>query len=209
MDESLYRRGDDLKWRDRTEERIVNLQNGDATQNDRIDDLEEEVRGVHEILEGKPSDKDDNGIKGDIKELNRGLNALRAIMAPDSLGQGGVINRLKAVERQVGLEEKSSDNRWTFATQVAGATVAAIAAITVALIAIEPVRNAIGHYLESHFSTQNSQQNSKTSSKRSGHKKSRRSFVPAAVDVPKELTTDDAGKSELSTGRDADGGDSR
>lgn len=109
--EDLYKREEDRMWRQRTDERLVALTSGETVQNDRLDEIDEEIHTVKEILEGRANDKNDNGIKGDIHDLSVTVNALRALMAPDSLGQGGVIARLKALERRAGLEELSIANR--------------------------------------------------------------------------------------------------
>lgn len=118
-DDSNFKRAEDQKWRERTEERIVGLTSSESVQNDRLDEIDEELIKVHEILDGKSDDRDDNGIKGDLKDLSRSYNELRALMAPDHLGHGGIINRLKALERNAGLEEKKIDNRWKLIIAVA------------------------------------------------------------------------------------------
>lgn len=149
--EDFYKREEDKKWRESVETRLVSLTSAQKTTDDQLDELESRMEELEFMLEGRPSDRNDTGIKGDIQDLNKGLNELRTIMAPDALGHGGIKNRLNACEAALGLAEKRAENRWQFATGVAVATVGAIATIIVSLLAIEPVRNEIGHYLASHF----------------------------------------------------------
>jgi hypothetical protein len=137
-DDSLYKRVDDQKWRDGVNDRLAALTASEVVQNDRLDEVDEEIRAVRAILEGKADDRNDNGIKGDIHELNVMLNQLRAIMAPDSLGQGGVINRLKALEKKAGIEELEITSRWKFKTAVVGALIAAVVAVLTNLDRIAP-----------------------------------------------------------------------
>jgi hypothetical protein len=121
--DSLYKRMEDQKWRESTSSRIVSLTDSEVTQNDRLDEIDDEISAVKEMLEGKTSDKDDNGIKGDIHDLSVGVNELRRLMMPDHLGQGGVIARLRILERAAGIEEKAVESRWKFFTAIAVAII--------------------------------------------------------------------------------------
>lgn len=122
-DQDLYKREEDRNWRERTDERLAALTSGETVQNDRLDETDEELHTIKEILEGKADDKNDNGIKGDIHDISITVNTLRALMAPDSLGQGGIIARLKSLEHKAGLEERNIDNRWKFYTAIAVAAI--------------------------------------------------------------------------------------
>lgn len=135
--EDLYKRGNDQKWREQVDARLAALTSGENDQNDRLDEIDEELKEIRHLLEGRASDKNDNGLKGDIQDLSRGLNQLRAIMAPDSLGNGGIINRLKAVERSSGIEEKSIESRWKFWTTL---MVAAAGFLTAALTNLDKIQ---------------------------------------------------------------------
>jgi hypothetical protein len=114
-------------------DRVLSLTNSDLAQNDRLDELEARLDHLDKLLEGDPEDKHDNGLKGDLKDLDRGLNSLRAIMAPDSLGHGGIINRLKALESG----ERTSESRWKFKTAVVVAFIGTLTAIVTNLDRIE------------------------------------------------------------------------
>lgn len=127
--------GEEPRWN----ERINSLTTSETVQNDRLDELEDELHAIHQMLEGKASDKDDNGIKGDIVDLARGLNQLRAIMAPDSLGSGGLINRIKALEKDDARGAKSIEYRWKYWTAV---TVAVISMVGFLVREWPDIRNA-------------------------------------------------------------------
>ena len=122
-------------------ERIANLQNGEALQNDRLDEIEEHLDQIDHLLEGRPDDKNDNGLKGDIHEIAVGLNSLRALMQPDSLGAGGVIHRLKALEKKAGFDEKREEYRWKFWLALIGFVSAATVAVISNLDRIEAFLN--------------------------------------------------------------------
>jgi len=118
-------------------DRVLSLTNSDLNQNDRLDELEEALEALRVLLEGRSEDRDDNGLKGDMHELTRRLNKLEALMAPDSIGEGGIINRLKRLEKRAGFEEKESEHRWKFWASLVGALALVAAAIIPNLDKIE------------------------------------------------------------------------
>lgn len=128
-------------------DRVLSLTNSDLNQNDRLDELEELIEAFRELLEGKPGDRDDQGIKGDLHEFSRRLNKLEALMAPDNLGEGGIINRLKKLEKKAGFEERESEHRWKF-------WIAVIGLIGVITAAILPNLERIERFLEPRSSIQ-------------------------------------------------------
>jgi hypothetical protein len=118
-DENLYKREDDLRWRDRTEERVVNLQNGEATQNDRLEGLEEKIEELDRILRGNPGDgliEELDVTKGDLRRIN-------AVLWPDAVGNGGLINEVRRLLKKDEWKARESDNRWKFYTAVVVAIV--------------------------------------------------------------------------------------
>ncbi len=137
-EDSNYKRIEDQKWRESVSTRLVSLTDSEVTQNDRLDDIDGELLALKEMFEGKSGDRNDNGIKGDIHELSVKINELRALMMPDHLGQGGVIARLKALEKKAGIEEHESDNRWKFRTAVVVAIVGLVTAFITNLDRLEP-----------------------------------------------------------------------
>lgn len=126
QDDSNYKREEDRKWRERTDERMVGFTSSETVQNDRLDEIDDELATIREIFDGKQEDRDDNGLKGDVRELTRSYNELRALMAPDHLGHGGIINRLKAVEEKVGIRARQTDNFWKFWTAIGVALISLI-----------------------------------------------------------------------------------
>lgn len=202
---SNYNREEDRAWRAQTDTRLTLLTQGEIVQNDRMDALQERIDGLDTLISGDTDDKEDSGLKGDILDLAREMNALHRILAPDALGHGGFINRLRAVEEKLGLGERASENRWKFATVVVGATVTAIATITVALLAIDPVRKSVGEYLASHFG-QTEKQRAIASQKRSGKPRVKRIVIresapptlPALGTKEGEALNDDAAKEDVS-----------
>ena len=118
-------------------EKLNNLTNSDIIQNDRLDEHDDELQKIHEILDGDPKDRNDDGLKGDVKEMIRRQNKLEALMAPDSLGEGGIINRLKRLEKNSGFVEKESENRWKLWIAIVGLVGALAATIIPNLDRIE------------------------------------------------------------------------
>lgn len=117
-DDAHNRREEDRIWRQRTDERIAALTTGETVQNDRLDEYEERLEDLEKLARGDPETRGDHGLSGDVDEVSKGLNELRAIMAPDHLGQGGVNNRLRALEDEVRSLRKAQDNRWKFWTAI-------------------------------------------------------------------------------------------
>ena len=130
MNEENYRREEDRKWRESVEARLVSLTSAQKTTDDDLDKQMARLNELDELLEGDPLKRDDSGLKGDVSELNRAVNALRAIMAPDALGHGGVKNRLDACEDALGLKVQTSKYRWLVVLGI----ISASSAVTVALV---------------------------------------------------------------------------
>lgn len=199
-EELNYKRIEDQKWRESVSTRLVSLTDSEVTQNDRLDDIEEEIHALKEMLEGKATDKNDNGVKGDIHDLSRHVNELHALMMPDHLGQGGIIARIKALEKKAGIEQSESDNRWKFRTAIAVAIVGLVTAFITNLDKIEPSFRRF-------FSVPGSTTSS--SSKKHTAKTSKRRPKPAVMEAPTEATDDGAGKEEMPDGRSGNDGDSK
>ena len=130
FDEDNYKRSDDRIWRERTDERLASLTGGENIQNDRLDEIEEGIAEIDRILRGDP-EKDTGGIVEHLHELQTGFNHLRALMAPDALGGGGVLNRLKALEKEEARKERREEYHWKFwLALVAFASATTVAVIT-------------------------------------------------------------------------------
>jgi hypothetical protein len=195
-EESNYRRVEDEKWRESVQSRLVSLTDSEVTQNDRLDDLDDEVHAIKEMLEGKTSDKDDNGIKGDIHDLSVGVNELRRLMMPDHLGQGGILSRLRTLEKKAGIEEHESDNRWKFRTAVA---VGAIGMLTAILSNIDRVGPSLRKFW-THAQGVESAPPKKPTAKT--NKKHRAKL--AVIEAPTEAT-DGTSQEDVPEGRGGDG----
>lgn len=111
------------EWRDRSDARLASLTASETIQNDRLDEHDEEFVEVHHIIDGDPRIKDDSGIRGAIKELNENLIPLMRVMLPDSLGNGGIINRIRALEKDDERKAKNIEYRWKYWTAVTVAVV--------------------------------------------------------------------------------------
>lgn len=105
---------EDRRWKDHIEERLASLTAGETVQDGRIEDLEVQIEEQWQTLHGQAGHKEDGGIEGDVRDLGRGVNELRAVMMPDAVGNGGVISRLKRLENKEAREEQSLESRLKF-----------------------------------------------------------------------------------------------
>lgn len=113
----------DEEWRSRVDDRLASLTSGETVQNDRLDEVDEEIEAIRVLLEGNPKDRGDNGVKGDVYDLSKIINELRAIMMPDNFGHGGVASRLRTLEKKAGIEQTRVEYHWKFLTAVAVAVI--------------------------------------------------------------------------------------
>ncbi len=180
-EDSNYKRAEDQEWRKTVETRLVSLTSAQKTTDDDLDKHDGRIEEIEELLEGDPLKREDSGLKGDVKELNRSVNELRAIMAPDHLGHGGIKHRLDAVENALGLKVENSIGRWK-------AVVAAISATALITSAVVYNLDRITASLRK-FLGQDVVLISKPQRKRSG--KTSRSHRPRAVEMPTEATDGD------------------
>lgn len=130
-EESHYKRIEDQKWREGIDKAIVLLMSAQKASDEHDNKVQERIEAIEDLLKGDPLKRDDAGVLGDVKDLGVGLNALRAIMAPDAMGNGGIKNRISACEEALGLRVETSQNRWKVLLAVIGAT----ATITTAVVA--------------------------------------------------------------------------
>lgn len=166
--DSHFKREEDRKWRESVEARIVSLTSAQKTTDDDLDKHDSRLDQTEQLLEGDPLKRDDSGLKGDVADLTRGLNELRAIMAPDALGHGGVKNRLAACEEALGLRVQTSKYRWLVILGI----ISASSAVTVAVVGnLDRISTVYAHFVHSKPAT-------KQSSKRSGSKRRRRVAQP-------------------------------
>lgn len=139
-DDTNFRREEDRKWRERTEERLVGLISSESVQNDRLDEIDEELRAFRFIIDGKPDDKHDNGIKGEIHDLAKEVNELTRLMRPDHLGHGGILSIVKDLLARANSEDKHKEHFWTFSRAV---VVAVITLLGVALANLDKISSVL------------------------------------------------------------------
>lgn len=124
--DSLYKRVDDNEWRDRVNDRLSSLTAGETVQNDRLDALHEKLEELHHLLEGMPDDRDDNGLKGDVKELLALVGRVNSVLSLDITGNPGYDRTgkpgyLKKIDLLWDGEERAdrrSDRRWRGAVPI-------------------------------------------------------------------------------------------
>lgn len=125
----MNEREEDKKWRDSVNDRLVSLTSAQKNSDDQMDDMDLEIIGLKETLNGDPKERD-GGMIGQVNRMETTLNALNRIMQPDSLKEGGMYNEFQALKRAVYGKEKTQELRWSFLNS---ATIS-IASIIVALI---------------------------------------------------------------------------
>ncbi len=144
--EDHYKREEDRKWRESVEARLVSLTSAQKTTDDDLDKHEGRIDDMEQLLEGDPLKREDSGLKGDVADLNRAVNSLRAIMAPDALGHGGLKHRLESVEEALGLRVQTSKYRWLVLLGIISAT----SAVTVAVVEnMDRIATAYSHLTNS------------------------------------------------------------
>lgn len=102
------------QWKQRVDERLASLTAGESVQDGRLEELEEQLELQWQTLHGQTGHKEDTGMEGDLRDLGRAVNELRTVMMPDTLGNGGIITRLKRLERKEEREEHSLESRAKF-----------------------------------------------------------------------------------------------
>jgi hypothetical protein len=117
---------DDKQWREQVNDRLASLTAGETVQNDKIDEINEEMDGMKEILDGKSSDRADMGIKGDIDEIKTRLRRIDGILWPDAAGNAGLVRLVNQQAKRDEREERRSDRWWKGLTPVIVAIVSTI-----------------------------------------------------------------------------------
>ena len=101
--EDFYKRGSDKEWRQSIESRLVSLTSAQNTTDRQLDELEQ-------LLEGDPLERNDTGLKGDVKELGVKINEIYATVFRHS----EVIRKLEDIEERIASKEKSLEVRLKF-----------------------------------------------------------------------------------------------
>jgi hypothetical protein len=131
-EDSLYKREGDREWRDRVNGRLAHLTSGETVQNDRLDALHEKIEEHHEILEGDPKDREDNGLKGDVKEGLGRISRLESVLSIDITGNpgfdlSGKPGYLKKIDMLWGAEQRA-ERRWQNLVPIILAVIALVSA---------------------------------------------------------------------------------
>lgn len=136
---------DDPKWRDQVNDRLASHTASEVVQNDRLDASDEKLERVLTLLEGVAEDRNDNGLKGDIKELIIAVNRLNSVLSLDitgnpgfdRTGNPGYLKKIDALWNKHDVEIRSQGYRWKFWTAVAGLVAAILTALITNLDKIE------------------------------------------------------------------------
>jgi uncharacterized protein HemX len=100
-------------WHRGVDENLASLNAGQRVWEREIDHLHKALSEIDTLLRGDP-DRDTDGVIARLHQLENAINLLRAIILKDAAGGRGLVSRVEALE----TGERSSDNRWKFATAV-------------------------------------------------------------------------------------------
>jgi hypothetical protein len=134
---SLYEREEDKQWRKEVDHKIVTLLTSQQVLDDRMKDIEEQTEDLDVILRG--TGKDEESVVEHLHMLQRSVNQLQKEMLPDALGNGGLRNRIKALESKDRREERREEYHWKFWLAVIGMLSATTVAVITNLSRIEGV----------------------------------------------------------------------
>lgn len=164
--ESFYKREEDREWRKQVDNSRALLTTAINVLQEQVRDLrrwKSEMDGTLRGHGGQP------GLIAEYERLDETCRRLYAVIWQDPTGQKGLLHDVDVLMGRKRHGEELSARRWTLMEKLLIALVSAMTAITVALLAIEPVRKQIGIWFETHLTT--STTSSKTALKRSGNKK--------------------------------------
>ena len=110
----MDRRGD---WESSVNDRLVSLTSAQKTTDDELDEIQERLAKDDRILRGDP-EEDHEGLQEAINRHQVLLNKLNAILNPDHLGNGGLLNDVREIKQDRERSEKREGYIWKFATAV-------------------------------------------------------------------------------------------
>jgi len=124
--EDLYKRDEDRKWRELTDERIKNLTTDMTVVQDQQEYLEGKLSELLKLIRGG-ADSRDQGINGDIQEAQKSIRRMEALLLPAYGQEEGIIpRRLNTVEKHLGISVKRTELHWKFITAVAVAAISTL-----------------------------------------------------------------------------------
>lgn len=121
--EEFYKREEDRKWRELTDERIKNLTTDTTVIQDRLEFIEGVLGELTALIRGNTGSRDE-GLNGDVRELQRSINRLQAQM-------------VAIVEKEMGLSQTKTEYHWKFWIAIIGFISTATVAIITNLPSIE------------------------------------------------------------------------
>lgn len=137
---------DEQIWRDQVNDRLASLTASEVVQNDRLDSLHEIITDMKNLWEGVPDDKNDNGIKGDLRELSVSINRLNSALClditgspgSDFTGRPGPLKKIELMWDGIERREKQADRRWKGLVTLAVAIVSTVGLLITNLDRLEP-----------------------------------------------------------------------
>lgn len=172
--ESLYKREEDREWRKQVDSARALLTTAVNVLQEQVRELKRWKVETDAALRGHGPHI---GLFAEYERLDEMYRKLYAVIWQDSTGRKGMVHDVDFLMGRSKNHDEISVRRWTFAQGVVVALVSALAAITVAVLSIEPVRKQIGIWVDSHFSTR-LHPGSKTRTRRIGNKSKRRQQPP-------------------------------
>ena len=113
--EDFYRREEDRKWRERVDERLVNLNAAQKTADGELDEIQEKLGQVDRIIRGDPEEKLE-GLFEMLHHLQNEINKFNALFNPDIHGNGGLRNDINSLLDKRRRSETREGYIWKFVT---------------------------------------------------------------------------------------------
>lgn len=115
--DEFYKREEDKKWRERTDERLVALTTDATVSNDRLDQIDDALDKLDKLIRGDP-DEDREGIAEAIHMLQVEVRKFNRIFEKDSLGNGGLLADISFLMDKRKRHERREDNAWKYVTAI-------------------------------------------------------------------------------------------
>lgn len=196
-EESNYKRVEDREWRKEVDSARALLTTAINVLQEQVREMKRWQRDTDGTLRGHSGHP---GLIAEYEKLDDLYRRLYSVVWQDSTGKKGMAHDVDFLMGRSKFHENAVNRRWTLLEKLLLALVSAITAITVALLAAEPVRNAIGSAIEVRWAKVVPPAKQKAPSK---HKKVKRRVVAPASLAPTEAT-DDGVKEDVPDGRSGD-----
>lgn len=100
-------------WHRGVDENLASLNAAQRVWDREVNLIHKQLAEIDALLRGDP-DRDTDGAIARLHQLENGINLLKAVVLGDAAGGRGLLGRVQIIERG----ERTSDNRWKFATAV-------------------------------------------------------------------------------------------